>query len=126
MSKIYESGRSMVELIAVLAVMGVLTVGSFWGYTFAIRKNKVNTIVYDISAIDVQYQTNNREEPELPEAPAGIEYELIKNRQGAVIGYRVINETGSKKSFDARTCKQVMDTLSSSFNTVGSCDLEGE
>ena len=39
-----ESGRSMVEMLGVLAIIGVLSVGGIAGYTMAMRKYKANEI----------------------------------------------------------------------------------
>ena len=40
-----ESGRSMVEMLGVLAIIGVLSVGGIAGYTTAMRSYKANEIV---------------------------------------------------------------------------------
>ena len=37
-----ESGRSMVEMLGVLAIIGVLSVGGIAGYTLAMNKYRVN------------------------------------------------------------------------------------
>ena len=47
----YESGRSMVETIGVLAVMGVLTIGGIAGYNYGINKHRANQILQDIRLI---------------------------------------------------------------------------
>ena len=39
-----ESGRSMVEMLGVLAIIGVLSVGGIAGYTMAMNKYKANEI----------------------------------------------------------------------------------
>ena len=39
-----QSGRSMIEMLAVLAIMGVLTVGGIAAYTFAVSKHRANQI----------------------------------------------------------------------------------
>ena len=39
-----QSGRSMLEMLAVLAIMGVLTVGGIAAYTFAVSKHRANQI----------------------------------------------------------------------------------
>ncbi len=44
-----EGGRSMVEMLGVLAVIGVLSVGGIAGYTMAMNKYKANEIVNGIS-----------------------------------------------------------------------------
>ena len=41
----YESGRSMVEMLGVLAIIGVLSVGGVMGYSMAMRKYRANEIV---------------------------------------------------------------------------------
>ena len=47
--KLSELGRSMVEMLGVLAVIGVLTVGGLAGYNYAITKHRVNTILNEIN-----------------------------------------------------------------------------
>ena len=43
-----ESGRSMVEMLGVLAIIGVLSVGGIAGYTQAIKKYKANEATKEI------------------------------------------------------------------------------
>ena len=43
-----QSGRSMVEIIGVMAVMGVLIIGGIAGYKYAIDKAKANHIMKDV------------------------------------------------------------------------------
>lgn len=40
--KINQNGRSMVEMLGVLAIIGVLSVGSIAGYSKAMYKYKIN------------------------------------------------------------------------------------
>ena len=40
-----ETGRSMVEMLGVLAIIGVLTVGGITGYSYAADKHAANTII---------------------------------------------------------------------------------
>jgi len=44
-----ESGRSMIEMLGVLAVIGVLSVTGLYGYTLAMRKHKTNEIIRELS-----------------------------------------------------------------------------
>ena len=44
-----ENGRSMVEIIGVLAVMGVLSIGALIGYRSALDKQRANTLINDAS-----------------------------------------------------------------------------
>ena len=50
-----QSGRSMVEMLGVLAIIGVLSVGGISGYSISMRKHRANGVVDLISkyAVDV-------------------------------------------------------------------------
>ena len=52
-NKELETGRSMVEMLGVLAIIGVLTVASFWGYRFALDIIMANSIVTGVRARSV-------------------------------------------------------------------------
>ena len=43
--KKHESGRSMVEMLGVLAIIGVLSVGGIAGYSLSMRRHRANQIV---------------------------------------------------------------------------------
>jgi len=49
MKRAIEMGRSMVEMLGVLAIIGVLTVGGLAGYTYAINKNAANNIINELN-----------------------------------------------------------------------------
>ncbi len=49
--KINESGRSMIEMLGVLAIIGVLSVGGIAGYSKAMAKFKVNKTIDQVSHI---------------------------------------------------------------------------
>ena len=40
-----ESGRSMVEMLGVLAIIGVLSVGGIAGYSLSMRRHRANAVV---------------------------------------------------------------------------------
>ena len=46
-----ENGRSMIEMLGVLAIIGVLSVGGIYGYTTAMRKYRANEIVQAASML---------------------------------------------------------------------------
>lgn len=54
--KTNENGRSMVEMLGVLAIIGVLSVGGIYGYTVAMRKYKANEIVQTASMLATMAQ----------------------------------------------------------------------
>ena len=43
-----QSGRSMIEMLAVLAIMGILTLGGIAGYRYAMNKSTANTITKEV------------------------------------------------------------------------------
>ena len=55
-----QSGRSMVEMLGVLAIVGVLSVGAIGGYSYAMDKYRANQTIQDIQlrAGDVLAQVN--------------------------------------------------------------------
>ena len=53
MRKNCENGRSMVEMLGVLAIIGVLSVGGIVGYSKAMHKHKMNKTINQISHLIV-------------------------------------------------------------------------
>lgn len=55
-----QSGRSMVEMLGILAIIGVLSVGGIAGYRYAMQKNQVNEFLHylqiDLMAAETEYQ----------------------------------------------------------------------
>ncbi len=52
-----EHGRSMVEMLGVLAIIGVLSIGAIAGYTMAMNRYKANQILDLASKLSVMAQT---------------------------------------------------------------------
>ncbi len=48
--KVAESGRSMVEMLGVLAIIGVITVGAMIGYRYAMERIMTNSIITGVRA----------------------------------------------------------------------------
>ena len=44
-----ELGRSMTEMLGVLAIIGVLSIGGIMGYSYSMDKYRANTTIYDIN-----------------------------------------------------------------------------
>ena len=53
-----ESGRSMAEMLAVLAIVGVLSIGTIAGFRHAMNKQKINDIIHTINLNSVQILSN--------------------------------------------------------------------
>ncbi len=66
-----ESGRSMVEMLGTLAVMGVLSIGGIMGYSYSMDKYRANTIINDIMlrSVDVIAQFDRTGKANLSEWP---------------------------------------------------------
>ena len=52
-----EYGRSMIEMLGVLAIIGVLSIGGLAGYTMAMNRHRANTLLDDASKCVVLVQT---------------------------------------------------------------------
>ena len=48
-----ESGRSMVEMLGVLAIIGVLSIGGIMGYTMAMNRNYANKLLDGAAKLSV-------------------------------------------------------------------------
>ena len=55
--KSHQLGRSMIEMLGVLAIIGVLSVGGIAGYSKAMAKWKLNKAIDEISTIIANVQT---------------------------------------------------------------------
>ena len=61
--KKYEAGRSMVEMLGVLAIIGVLSVAGIMGYRSAIAKSAANNAMHAIAVWGMTLRTGNNPEP---------------------------------------------------------------
>ncbi len=55
--KVMQCGRSMIEMLGVLAIIGVLSVGGIAGYSKAMEKFKINKTIQQITEIAANVQT---------------------------------------------------------------------
>ena len=52
-----EDGRSMTEMLGVLAIIGVLSIGGIQGYTYAMNKYRANNVLNEINMASHQLAT---------------------------------------------------------------------
>ena len=52
-----EYGRSMIEMLGVLAIIGVLSIGGLAGYTMAMNRHRANTVMDYVARCAVVAQT---------------------------------------------------------------------
>ena len=73
----FESGRSMVEMLGTLAIIGVLSIGGIAGYSYAMDKHRANTIINEVNlrSIDLIAQANRSGEFSLSNWPTKIDGE---------------------------------------------------
>ena len=62
-----ESGRSMVEMLGVLAIVGVLSVGGVYGYGVAMKKHKANELLHQASMLATTISAQIQSKGELPQ-----------------------------------------------------------
>ena len=56
MSRRTQFGRSMIEMLGVLAIIGVLSIGGLAGYSKAMRTNRVNNAIDYINRAQVEFR----------------------------------------------------------------------
>ncbi len=56
-TKNLQSGRSMVEMLGTLAIIGVLSIGAIAGYSYGMNKYRANQTIHDISLRTVDLMT---------------------------------------------------------------------
>lgn len=61
-----ESGRSIVEMLGVLAVMGIISIGGLYGYTYAMKRHRANELLNEANkrAVMVASQLMAGKDPE--------------------------------------------------------------
>ncbi len=59
-----QTGRSMVEMLGVLAIVGVLSIAGLMGYRYAMNKHKANLILNDVSLAWADIYTEQERSPE--------------------------------------------------------------
>ncbi|MBQ6854769.1 MAG: hypothetical protein IJO11_04945, partial [Alphaproteobacteria bacterium] len=86
-----EKGRSMVEMLGVLAVIGVLSVGGIMGYKYGMMKYRVNETINELNIMANTYGVQMQqmaEEQTLPTEGELLSEENAVTRMG--YGYEVL------------------------------------
>lgn len=65
MKQNYEFGRSMVEMLGTLAIVGVLSIGGITGYNYAINKYRANETINEINMRLMTLQTQSERDMDL-------------------------------------------------------------
>ncbi|MBR4932336.1 MAG: hypothetical protein IKZ02_04840 [Alphaproteobacteria bacterium] len=110
--KLNECGRSMIEILGVLAIIGVLSVGAVAGYRYAMDKYRANDIVYEVNmrATDVWHRFQDKPLPALGDATAFSEWNNT-TQTGYPITISPFPDVAFKigvQNVSSRVCKNVM------------------
>jgi len=79
-----ETGRSMVEMLGVLAIIGVLSIGGIAGYTMAMNKFSANEIVNAIVQGAIECRTRGGIPAEVYESVKGLALTCEDKSKGTV------------------------------------------
>ena len=117
MTKNHETGRSMVEMLGVLAVIGVLSIGGIAGYSYGMDKYRANETIQDVNLrmMDLMTQLNNH-----PDSDPNISNEW--GTKGAfypmdvVYDYETLEYALEVSDVPKQVCKMVFDGLISSYS----------
>ncbi len=113
--KINELGRSMVEMLGVLAIIGVLSIGGIVGYSFAMAKYRANDIVYEVNmrATDIWHKYQNQPLPEPDEDGTDFDEWPMRTATSYPI-YMTSHPDAAFKIYvegvSSRVCKNVVNT----------------
>ena len=110
LSKFNEIGRSMVEMLGVLAIIGVLSVGAIAGYSKAMMKYKLNKQTEQIGFI-VDYIIANKEKLRRPigDTDAKNYYMIPLLKKLGVIPTEMINKNDTEYIYDVFNTKILME-----------------
>ena len=118
--KIKESGRSMVEMLGVLAIIGVLSITGIASFSIAMAKHKANEAAQQTSLAYVQVEEA---------AALGTQGTMHLNTEGNTtvsLGGTSLPNAGLKVDFgnDVAACKQFVAMYEghSDFYVLGKCE----
>ena len=125
MLKTNQNGRSMVEMLGVLAIIGVLSVAGIVGYTIAMRKYKANEIAEAISMLAIAAKTANGGSGIEP-VTDGTSYSVLleDNRTIPGVDSLTVNPASGSDGYDISLdaesealCEAVVNIVGTSTNT---------
>lgn len=125
-TKTEQSGRSMVEMLGVLAIIGVLSLGALEGYSYAMDRHRANATMNDINlrAVDLTIQITRNLDLNLDEwgtlSTAGY---VFSDPEWTTDGFVKLPVNGLSE----RVCKMVVEGLQSQYDMDVNGDIyEGD
>lgn len=120
MKNVNESGRSMVEMLGVLAIIGVLSIGGIAGYTMAMNRYRANEALQAASLVAVeaiaQYKTIHSTDLDGLSLPTGID--SVESNENGVVTIQVASGYDSVGT--------LIGDLAGNRKETGSCSGAGE
>ena len=119
MKNLIECGRSMVEMLGVLAVIGVLSVAGIMGFSTAMAKHKANEAAQHVSVArsELESSVNGQE---------NVNLSILSSPYVSLSGTTPYKNAGIKVDFkdDVRACKQFVQMYenSSDFEVLNKCE----
>ena len=84
-----QNGRSMIEMLGVLAIIGVLSIGGLAGYTMAMNRHRANQVLDYVSRCAVIAQTKG----DGSQAPSGTCSDLMEDEDQPSLTSAVVSGT---------------------------------
>lgn len=81
-----ESGRSLVEMLEVLAIMGILTIGGVAGYYFAMTRYRANEIIEGVKQRAMIVSSQEKQAPGMPQNLSEFEETILDYKTTAWAG----------------------------------------
>ena len=108
-----ESGRSMVEMLGVLAIIGVLSIGAIVGYSYGMDKYRANETINDIMnrAIDLITQATRGQESLTLSGWQDEETIYDIGSEDYTYDNLIVFDVGTTKPLPETVCKMVYDAL---------------
>lgn len=128
MMRTNESGRSMIEMLGVLAIVGVLSVGGIAGYSKAMAKFKTNKVIDQVNMVSTNIRTmyssqrtysglHNGLAAKVGIAPAEM-YDATSNVSAATSAFGLSNAFGGKVIVKAATSNTKDDSYIIAFDAI--------
>ncbi len=105
-----QKGRTLLEMLGVLAIVGILSIAALVGFTYAMNKHRANETVYDVMLrgtnvpmVDENYASKpSGHEFTFPDLPAGTYYPMVTKKDAGSSYY--VEATG----VTYRVCEMIL------------------
>ena len=127
MKNVNESGRSMVEMLGVLAIIGVLSIGGIAGYTMAMNKYRANNIVNALVQAAIDCRTRGRISDDILDGVEGIATNgsskavTCFNKHKGIVEFKLDSSTNNQKAIAKMVCKSLNAASDNTGDSAADC-----